>query len=189
MIVVIVVSLALGLLLMAITYRHAILIPHNNQNSVFLKSSIVFVMAGSGMGLLGIYFAKTVSDSLPFNAYYVSLILFWILGLKTWLNTKRSKLSQAMFDIEENKVLLLLSLSNGFESFIALSGIGFLGIDLWLAIAVLSIELLIFALLGFFAGSRPNALQSVRLFFTGAALLYFIASLIALLYIVNPVSA
>lgn len=189
MIVIVIVSLALGLLLMAITYRHAIIIAKNEQTRVFFTSSFVFALAGGSMGILGVYFASTVLESLPFQAPYVSLILLWLLGLKTWFNTRRSKLSQAMFDIQETKTLLLLSLTNGFECFLAMSAIGFLGIDLWLAVGVQSLELLVFGLLGFFAGSRPNALHSVKLFFSGAALLYFIASLIALLFIVNPASA
>lgn len=183
MIALIVVSFALGLLLMAITYRHAILVLPKKRNRVFVLSSLVFAFCGGIMGWVGLLFADSVVLSLPFEPIYASVFLLWLLGLKAWFNTRRSKLGQAMFDIDSPKVLLLLSFTFGFECFLAMTAIGFLGIDILLATAISTAELLLLAILGFYAGSRPNAIQSIRLFVSLAAILYIIGSLIALIII------
>lgn len=182
MIVHILTAIAFGLLLIAISYRHALLLKDASKSTPFFISLLFAIFAG-GMAYLALIFTEAIKDTMFFKPTIATLIILMILSFKAYFNTRRSKLADALFDIKTPKIVIPLAFATSFEAFLAYSATGFLSPNKWIALAISGGSALLLMWGGFAAGKRPNSIKNIRLFIMLAAFVYLVAALTSLIYI------
>ncbi len=182
MITLIIVAIAIGFLLIAISYRHALLIKNSEKHLPFFIS-FIFAVFIAGMSYLSIIFITSVKDLMFFNPAIATLIILFILSFKAYFNTRRSKLADAIFNIKSIKTSIPLALATSFEAFLAYSAVGFLAPDKLIATSISGGSALLLMWLGFAAGRRPNSIKNIRLFIMLASFVYLLAALSSIYYI------
>ena len=126
---------------------------------------------------MALLFTDSIHDNMVFDSTYTAMFILFILALKAYFNTRRSKLAESIFDITQFRMLLLLGLATSFEVFIAVTGAAMIEIDIITALIIVLAVVLFFSLLGFLAGRRPSQITSIRVFILLASAFYLLAAL------------
>ncbi len=172
--------LAVSVLLLSVSYRHALLFLNSSFGKVLWVSS-VFVVVNVLMAWLAFMFSSVIRGTMFINDVYVTLSILLILSFKSYFNTRRSKLAETVFDITSFRFLLILSLATAFEMFMAIAAATLIYDNLLVILLVSGATAMFFMLLGFYAGRNPRSVGAIKLFVLVASLLYLIASLTSLL--------
>lgn len=143
----------------------------------------VLTVTYSIMFALGYALSVLLVPLMIFSAQWMSMAVFFFLGMKIYRGIIKSKSQQWTFDTGHLKVLLLFSASNSFDAFFAGMGLGFFMEYKPFYLILVAISLLIFMLLSFIMARRKSATLSVWLFATFGASLLGLNTFIILLYI------
>ncbi len=168
--------LAIGLLQISVTYRHALLFNKSGFGKL-LMVSLVLTGMNVLMAWVALLFTDAIRDTMFFDSTYAAMFILFILAFKAYFNTRRSKLAESVFDITQFRLLLLMGLATSFEVFISVTGAAMIEIELVTALIIVSAVSLFFSLLGFFAGRRPGQVTSIRVFILLASAFYLLAAL------------
>ncbi len=169
-------ALAIGMLQISVTYRHALLF----KKAKFFKllfMSFLLALINALMAYVALIFTNAVGGSLYFRNEYAALFILLILAFKAYFNMRKSKLAENIFDITQFKILLMLGVATSFEVFIAVTGASLIEVNLINALITLFSVSLFFSLLGFLAGRRPNQITSIRVFILLASAFYLLAAI------------
>lgn len=167
------VALSIALINLSISYRHALLI---KKAKIQFLASFIFAVFNLGMSYLAFLFAGAIEGLTSFNVAYLSLAILWVLGMKAYFNTSKSKIGELIFDLSDLKVLVLLAFSQSFETFLSATAIALLWDDFTSLGLLISLIPGLIMFLGFQAGRQKNAIKSIRVFIVLAAISYIIAS-------------
>lgn len=167
------VAISIALLNLSISYRHALLLKDKKRQ---LLVAFVFAAFNFGMSYLAFRFSAAIQWLSDFNLAYVSLGILWVLGLKAFFNTSKSRIGELIFDLTDLKVLILLAFSQSFETFLAATAVSLLWNDFLSLCLVVSVFSGLMMFLGFQAGNQKNALKSIKVFIILASLAYVLAS-------------
>lgn len=144
----------------------------HDAKSVLLHTAFYSIIL-SLMLSLGWITSNALAPSVPFNPIWISVVLFFILGLKMYKNALKSRTSNVIFDTGNVRVLLMFSLLNAFDAFIAGVATGFVGDYAYIHLIIFLITNAIFILLAKLMASRSTATVSVWILaFFGAILLW-----------------
>lgn len=173
MFVLIFVAVGIALMNLSVSYRHALQVKNKGWQ---LFIAFVFAAFNFGMSYIAYLFAGAVEGLTSFSVAWLSLAILWVLGLKGYFNTAKSKIGELIFDLTDWKVMFLLVFSQSFETFLSATAVSFLWSNCLVMCIVISVFSGLMVFLGFQAGSQKNALTSIRVFVILAALSYVIAS-------------
>lgn len=170
-IVFILTTLGLGLTLFYIMYKQVFgkIVQNITQLIVHLG---VLALLYSIMLILGYLLSSSLVPIMRISSHWVSMGVFFFLGMKMYRSIIRSKAQNWTFDTSKPKILFLFGLSNGFDAFFAGIGLGF-----WTEYAayyslIFAAAMIVFLLLAWIMARRSTATLSVWLFATlGSSLL------------------
>ncbi len=174
--------LATALLLLSVSYRHALLFAKATALRVVLVS-LFFAAMNALMAWIALLFSGSIRETMFFNPVYATIGILGILSAKAYFNTRRSKLAEAVFDITVFRFAFFLSLATAFELFIATTAAALIPVDMLVSLLIAGGLSFFMFLLGLLAGRRPGLLSSVRIFILFSSVCYFIAALSALYYL------
>lgn len=174
--------LAVGFLLISVSYRHALLFNKASSMRVFLVS-LFFAVMNTLMAWVALLFAEAIRGNMFFNSLLATISILVILSFKAYFNTRKSKLAEAIFDITTFRFMFFLALATSFEMFIALMGAALIEVDTYTTLALAGGLSLGFMWLGFLAGRRPTQASSIKGFILLASILYFLAAVSTLYYL------
>jgi putative Mn2+ efflux pump MntP len=161
----------LGLTLFYIMYRQVFSRIVNN-NIHFLSHLIMFPVIYTLMTAAGYLLATSLLPLLSFSGHWISMGVFFFLGLKMYRSIIKNKAQNWTFDTTQLKVLFLFSLSNGFDAFFAGIGLGLFAIFQPFYALIFAAGMMMFVLLAWMMARRESATLSVWLFATlGTSLL------------------
>ncbi|PKP01697.1 MAG: hypothetical protein CVU11_14490 [Bacteroidetes bacterium HGW-Bacteroidetes-6] len=173
-------SLAVAVLLLSVSYRHALLFLNASFGKVLMVTA-VFLISNMLMAWLAILFSSVMRGTMFLNEVYIALAILLILSFKSFFNTRRSKLAETIFDIKSFRFLFVLSLATAFEMFIAMAAVSLIYDNILVVLLVSGSIALFFLLLGFYAGRKPSSSGAIKLFVLVASMLYLLAALSSLL--------
>jgi len=182
MITFILAMLAIGLLQISVTYRHALLFAKSSVGKILWVSLVLTVM-NVLMAWVAFVFADSFRDSMFFEGGWAAFGILLILAFKAYFNTRRSKLADNVFDITQFRMLFFLGLATSFEVFIAVMGAAMIETDLLTSVLIAAAVSFVFSLFGLLAGRRPGHLSSIRVFILFASLFYLFAALSTLFFL------
>lgn len=163
--------LGIGLTVFYLLYRQ-VFAGMVKSNSQIILHVLVFIGIYTIMLLFGYLLSQTLSPLMKFSAQWLSLALFFFLGLKMYRQVVKSKSQNWIFDTTKLSVLFLYCLSGGFDAFFAGIGLGFFMEYQPFFLLLFSCGLLIFILLALVMAKQQSATLSVWLFASfGASLL------------------
>ena len=94
-------ALAIGMLQISVTYRHALLF----RRQIFKLLSCRFIGINKCIdGICSLIFTNAVGGSLYFRNEYAALFILLILAFKAYFNMRKSKLAENIFDITQFKI-------------------------------------------------------------------------------------
>ena len=158
-------SLGLGFTVFYFMYKQVI------AGTVKTKSQIVshisfFIVLYSLMMMAGHILGNFLASIMILQSHWISMALFFIIGLKMYRSIIKSKSGSWTFDTKNTKILFLFTLSNSFDAFFVgiASGI-FASFEWFFALIFLAI-MTIFVLLANTMARQKSATLSVWLFAT-----------------------
>jgi putative Mn2+ efflux pump MntP len=132
----------------------------------------MFALIYSLMIAAGYLLAESLSSLLTFSGHWLSMGVFFFLGLKMYRSIIKNKALNWTFDTTQPQVLFLFSLSNGFDAFFAGIGLGLFALFQPFFLLIFAAGMMIFVLLAWIMARRTSATLSVWLFATlGTSLL------------------
>ncbi len=172
MIIVFILSfLGIGLTVFYLLYRQVYAGMVKTKTQIIIHI-LVFISIYSIMILFGYLLSQALSPLMKFSAQWLSVALFFFLGMKMYRQVKKSKSQNWIFDTTKLSVLFLYCLSGAFDAFFAGIGLGFFSEYAPFYLILFSSGLLIFLLFALVMAKRQSATLSVWLFATfGASLL------------------
>ena len=86
---------------------------------------VVFTLLNCFMVFTGYYLATSLTPMMPQTAHWISIALFFFIGLKMTGNIRKGKSVQWTFDTSKFNILLLFSLTSSFDAFFTGIALGF----------------------------------------------------------------
>jgi putative Mn2+ efflux pump MntP len=133
---------------------------------------LVLTVTYTIMAALGYAMSVLLVPLMNFSAHWISMAVFFFLGMKIYRGIVKNKSQQWTFDTGHLKVLLLFCLSNSFDAFFAGMGLGFWKEFPAFYLLIYAAAMILFILLARVMARRRTATLSVWLFATlGASLI------------------
>jgi putative Mn2+ efflux pump MntP len=150
--------------------------------SGFLAHCFVFTIFYSMMISLGYAIARFLEPLLSFSSHWLSMALFFFIGLKMYRQVIKQKSLNWSFDTSQIKTLILFSLSNSFDGFFAGIALGFFMEFSWVYLLAFAAIMIVFQILAFVMARRKTATMAVWLFASLGTSLIGMNVIVVLLY-------
>ncbi len=130
----------------------------------FAFAHLVLVFAGHSLGgvLQGMF--------VGYEAFVAIFILFFI-GSKMIMDARKRKPQSKVFDINEVRVMVVLSIATGMDAFLAGIALGVTGLGIYLAGVLVTITVFVFTLAGMTGGKNLGMAFSKRIAIVGGVFL------------------
>ena len=137
----------------------------------FLRVAIVLAVFQALMPLLGWLIGNAFSDILEQFDHWIAFVLLLFIGLRMIWESRKPK-EEKRFDIQRNRVLILLAIATSIDALIVGIGFGLLKVNILLACLLIGIVTFAASMTGGFLGNRSGKyLGSVAEFIGGLVLI------------------
>jgi putative Mn2+ efflux pump MntP len=158
-------SLGLGFTIFYFMYKQVVAGTVQTKSQIFSHISALTLIY-SLMMAAGYLLGNVLESLMILQGHWISMALFFIIGLKMYRTIIKSKTGNWTFDTTNFKVLILFSLSNSFDAFFVGIAMGIFAIYAWYFAFIFIAVMLIFVLLANTMARQKTATLAVWLFAT-----------------------
>lgn len=119
-----------------------------------LKASLIFSFSHLILFLAGSWVGERFQDIMREYGIWISISIFLVIGMKMIGEAIRRKPEARIFDINNTRVIVLLSLAVAMDAFLAGAALGFAGIPPFPAALIIVLAVWLFTLSGLAGGHR-----------------------------------
>jgi len=142
-----------------------------------LKTAIAFTFAHVVLAFAGFWLGGALQSMFAGQESLIAFIIFGIIGSKMIMEARRKHPKTKVFDINEAKVIVILSLATAMDAFLAGLAIGVTGLNMYLAGVMLAITVFILTLGGMAGGKQLGVDFAKRTAYFGGAFILIAAAM------------
>lgn len=140
-----------------------------------LKLAIAFAFAHLVLVFAGHRLGAVLQSMFAGHEYLVAMFILFFIGSKMIMDARKRKPQSKVFDINEIRVIIVLSIATGMDTFLAGIAMGIIGLGFYLAGLLVTVSVFVFTLAGIAGGKNLGMAFSKRIAITGGVFLLMAA--------------
>ena len=145
-----------------------------------LKTAIAFTFAHVVLAFAGYWLGDTLKHMFAGQESLIAFIILGIIGSKMIMEARRKHPKTKVFDINEARVIVILSLATAMDAFLAGLAIGVTGFNIYLAGVMIALTTFILTLGGMAGGKQLGVDFARRTAYFGGAFVLIAAAMMLL---------
>ena len=148
-----------------------------------LKTAIAFTFAHVVLAFAGFWLGSALQSMFTGQENLIAFIIFGIIGSKMIMEARRKHPKTQVFDINEARVIVILSLATAMDAFLAGLAIGVTGLNIYLAGMMLAITVFILTLGGMAGGKQLGVDFAKRTAYFGGAFILIASAMMLMRFL------
>ena len=141
-----------------------------------LKTAMAFAFSHLVLLFAGYWLGQSLGKWFQGIEHWVAIIIFMIIGSKMILETRKRQPKTKVFDINNGKVIVVLSIATAMDAFLAGVALGINNMGVWLAAFLVTISVFVFTLTGLAGGKNFGLAFAKNIAITGGIFILMAAA-------------